>query len=247
MNTATQRFARGLVGLVGADPAVLSAPGTTAVADESRAGSRHVACYQIGGHTLMPCDPEVIDTVRLLDDGEVSLTDADFRSWVPTVGGTILGRAVMKSVGVNALQLVEPLGTVHVFDWSRPADVALMQAFVDGCEQVDLDAAEVDMENLDERAVALLDDNGAIQAFASSVEYEVSVPFGDIGILTAPGLRRGGWGRSAVSALVRDVFDPAGIDPLYRCDPDNTGSDRLSAALGFELAASMTVAQLAEA
>lgn len=232
---------------MGADPNVLDTPGTTAVADPHREGSRHVVCYQIDGHTLLPCDPTVVGTARTLNDDAVSLTDADFCEWVASVGGKILGRAIMKSIGTNDLQLVEPVGTVHVFDWSKPADVELMQTFVDRCEKADLDAAEVDMANLDDMAVALLDEDGAIQAYASSVDFEDGVPFGDIGILTLSGLRRGGWGRSTVSALMREILTPAGIDPLYRCDPDNTGSDRLSAALGFELAASLTVAQLPEA
>jgi len=122
-----------------------------------------------------------------------------------------------------------------------------MQALVDVSEEPDLDAAEVDMDDLDDPAIALLSDDGAIRAYASSRPFDEALPFGDIGILTAGGQRSSGWGRSAVSALIRDVLVPAGVDPLYRCDPDNHGSNRLSDGLGFETVAALTVASLAEA
>lgn len=247
MTTAPQRFTEGIVGLNGAAVGLLGRSGTSAVADASRARSRRVACYQIGGHALLPCDPDILGTIEALTSEGESLTDADFRSWVESIGGSVLGQAVMKVVGVGGLQLVEPAGTVHRFDWSRPADVELMQAFVDGCEADDLDDAEVDMDDLDDAAVALLGEDGAIRAYASSRPFEDELPFGDIGILTSSQERSQGWGRAAVSVLVRDVLVPAGVDPLYRCDPENVGSHRLSDALGFETVAALTVAELPEA
>ncbi len=240
-------FARGIVAHNGGDPALLGQSGTTAVADSSRAGTRRVACYQIGGHTLLPCDPDILRTVEALNSGETSLSDADFRTWVSQSSGSVLGEAIMKVLGDAGLMPIAPVGMVRHLDWSKQADVALMQAFVDSCDADDLDEAEVDMDDLDDRAVALLDDGGVIVAYASARPFDDELPFGDIGIVTAGGRRRGGWGRAAVSVLIRDVLEPAGIDPLYRCDPANSGSDRVSAALGFEVVATLSVAELPEA
>jgi len=238
------KFIEGLVAAMGADAGVIERSGTTAVADVSRAGTRRVGWYQIQGHTLLPCDPDVLQSVEGLSHASVSLSDTDFRLWVDGNGGSVVGQAVMKVAGAAGLQLVPPVAGVHLLDWSAKADLELMQAFVDTCEASDLDEAEVDMDDLDDAAIALLTDDGAIGAYASSRPFEDELPFGDIGILTSPRQRNRGWGSLAVSALVRDVLMPRGIDPLYRCDPANVGSHRLSAALGFEIVASLTVAEL---
>ncbi len=243
--SAEQIFTEGVAALMGADVNLLAQPGTTAVADPARLGSRRVACYRIGDHTLMPCDPDILGTVGTLGSEDASLTDDGFRSWVDEVGGSVLGQAVMKVVGPEGLRLVDPVGDVHVFDWSRPADVASMQQFVNQSSEDDLDDAEIAMDDLDELAVGLLDANGRIVAYASSRPYEKELPFGDIGVLTAEAGRGSGVGRSVVSALIRELLVPAGIEPLYRCDPENLGSHRLSAALGFEVAISLSLAELA--
>lgn len=174
----------------------------------------------------------------------MSLSDADFRSWVAGVGGSVLGQAVMKVQGSDELRLVDPVVSPHLLDWSRQTDIELMQAFVDASSDDDLDEAEVAMDDLDTHALALLGVDSSIQAYASSRPYEDEPSFGDIGIVSLPAVRTGGWGRSAVSALIADVLLPAGVEPLYRCDPDNVGSNRLSDALGFETVVALTAAKL---
>lgn len=239
-----QRFIEGVARSMGADVALLARPGTTVIADASRVGSRRVACYQIGRHALLPCDPAIIGAVVPLERDDASLDDADFRSWAAGVGATVLGQAVMKVTGPDGLRLAESTALVHLFDWSTKADIELMQAFVDASSVDDLDEAEIAMDDLDAHALALLGADGSIQTFASSRPYEDELSFGDIGIISTPSVRSRGWGRSAVSALIRDVLVPAGVEPLYRCDTDNVGSDRLSEALGFETVVALTVAEL---
>ncbi len=119
-----------------------------------------------------------------------------------------------------------------------------MQAFVDGSSEDDLGEAEVQMDNLDAQAIALLGADGSIRTYASSRPYGDEPSFGDIGIISSLATRRGGWGRSAVSALITDVLAPGGIEPLYRCDVENIGSDRLSQSLGFETVVALTLVEL---
>lgn len=240
----TQRFIHSMLVALGGDPSLLGRTGTTAVPDVERADSRRVACYQIGKHTALPCDPGVVDRLSALASGTESMSDDAFRSWAADQGASVLGQSVMKLAGAQGLASIPPPGPVHVFDWSRPGDLELMQAFVDACSDDDLDEAEVAMDDLDDMAIAVLLADGSVGAFASSRPFEDDRDFGDIGIVAKAETRRSGWGRAAVSVLINQILVPAGVEPLYRCDPDNVGSDRLSAALGFEAVVALTVVEL---
>ena len=243
---AGRELRRGVAASMGLGEALLDGAGTTVVADESRAGSGQVACYQIGHHTMLPCDPAVIAVARDLVDAAACLSDDDFRAWAGERGGSILGQAVMKTQSRPLPELGERPGRLHVFDWARSDDLALMQALVDASSEDDLDEAEVEMDELDDQAVGLLDDGGVLRAFASSRPFDTVPAFGDIGVIVRAGGRGAGWGRAVVGALISELLEPAGVAPLYRCDPvTNIGSDRLSAALGFEPALSLSVAMLA--
>lgn len=225
---------------------LLDRPGTTIAPDDERSGSKRVACYQIGQHAVLACDPAIVSDLAVLQHGETSLSDAGFRSWGTALGAEIIGDAVMRTQKA-ALPSLDVPGTVHMLDWSRPADVERMLTFVDAADADDLDEAEVAMDDLDDQAVALLGADGAIMAYASSRAYEEAPAFGDIGVLVSADARRGGWGRAVVATLITDVLEPAGVIPLYRCSTENLGSFGLSSALGFESVLSLSMVQLPEA
>lgn len=242
-----ERFVRGVARYMGLGDELIDRPGTTVVADASRSGSRRVACYQLNAHAVLPCDPTVRSVTSELADGDVSLSDDDFRSWVATRGGMMLGQSVMKTQARALPTLDDRPGRLHVFDWSRPGDLELVQALVEASAAEDLVEAEVAMDELDDQAVGLVDDGGVLRAYASSRPFAMVPAFGDIGVIVRAGGRAGGWGRAVVAALITELLQPAGVLPLYRCDPvENVGSDRLSAALGFEPALSLSVAVLPE-
>lgn len=231
---------------MGANRSLLDQAGTTPIADGERAGSRRVACYQLGSHTVLPCDPAVEARIQELASDHNSLTDEVFRSWASDLGADVLGQAVMKVVGPSGFSFTESTAEVHVFDWSRAADVEMMQRFVDAEDDDDLDEAEVAMDELDAQALAVLQLDGTVGAFASARPFYADAGLGDIGIVTGASARRSGAGKAAVSALISRILLPAGVEPLYRCDPGNAGSHRLSDSLGFETALSLTVVELPE-
>ncbi len=99
MTAAAERFIEGVARSMGVDVALLDRSGTTVVADVDRAGSRRVACYQIGRHTLLPCDPAIVGEIGSLESNEMSLTDVDFRSWAASLEASVLGQTVMKGTG----------------------------------------------------------------------------------------------------------------------------------------------------
>ena len=67
-------------------------------------------------------------------------------------GATIVGDSVMRLQRADLPELAVP-GPVHVFDWSRSADLELMQAFVESADDDDLDEAEVAMDELDDQGL----------------------------------------------------------------------------------------------
>lgn len=241
---AAHRLRSSMVEQMGGDVALASGIGTSIAEDEERRGKRHVACYQLGNHTLLPCDPDISDRLSELVSADAAMTDADFRSWAAGVGATVLGQSVMKVVGQGGLRLTEPGPNLQIMDWSKPEHLELMQAFVDAADADDLDEAEVEMDDLDALAVSVLRPDGSIGAYASSRPFEQDHVFGDIGIITASSGRRSGLGAAAVSGVISGLLLPGAIEPLYRCDPENIGSDRLSASLGFEPALTLTVVEL---
>lgn len=219
---------------------MLERVGTTACPGEERAGSGIVLAYHVGLHTVLWCDPDLAELVKPLESDTVSLRDADFRAWSREVGGAIGGQAVMKTRGAGQVEVAESPGALHRFDWSRSADMALISDLIDASEVDDLEEAELALDSLDDLAVGVLDEKGRVVSFASARPFNYEPSFGDIGVLTRSRARSGGWGRAAVLGLIDDVLVPAGFEPLYRCDPANVGSDRLSAALGFEPALTLT-------
>lgn len=56
--------------------------------------------------------------------------------------------------------------------------------------------------------------------------------FAEVTVYTNPQYRQRGWGRSVVSALVRDLLE-SGTTPLYEVSPQNEASLNLAQSLGF--------------
>ncbi len=240
---AGDRLRASMAVALGASSDLLEQVGTSVVPTTSRAGTNQVACYQLGLHTVLSCDPSVMASLSPLFDRDSALTDDAFRSWGHRVGGTIVGQAVMKS-WETSLHLPSTGHGAHVFDWTLEPDRRRVAAFVDACDDHDLDEAELDLDDLDDLAVGILDAGGDICAYASSRPFDEDETFGDIAVIVRPADRAVGLGRAVVSDLITTLLLPRHVEPLYRCDPNNTGSDRLSAGLGFVPALSLTLVEL---
>lgn len=137
-----------------------------------------------------------------------------------------------------------PQRTPHVLNWSDATDIALMRGFVERVDEDDLDEAEIELDDLDDKAVCLVNDAGQMDAYASARPFDEAPRFGDIGIAVVPNVRQQGLGSEVLRGLIEGVLRPEGIHPLYRCDPDNAASDRLSAALGFQTVLELLVVEV---
>ncbi len=240
---AGRRFVEELVQTAEADPAIIDRPGTTLAPTEGRAGSNVCIRYLVGEHVLLWHDPALTESLEALASEDVSLSDDAWTAAIAERGWEDAGSALMKILPapLEADRALPGGFSLHRFDWSRPDDLALVQALIDVSTEDDLDEAELEMENLDEMAVGLVDANGAIAAYASARDWDYGKNFGDIGVIVRADVRGQGLGVAVVDAIIA-VTQAAGIDPLYRCDPDNAGSDLLSKALGFVVQTSLRAA-----
>lgn len=240
-----RRLYRGIAGAMSIDGDVLEQPGTTIAPADDRAGSRRVAWYSMGQHAVLWCDPALAERLQPVSGESVTLTEAGFRELSGSLGGDIIGQAVMKTRWRADAGNVDRPGALHRFDWNEPSHVALVSDLIAVSDQQDLDEAEIGLDELDELAVGLLDADGRVAAYASARPFEYESSFGDIGVMVRSDVRSEGWGRAVVAALIDEILVPSGIEPLYRCDPENHGSDRLSRALGFEPALRVVAAEFA--
>lgn len=212
--------------------------GTSVVADRNRAGSRLAVAYAVPGHTIVWCDPDVADRLAGLAGPESIGVDA-FLDRVGSVGGDEYGRAIQRVLDGPLLEVRTDL-VVRAFDPDDPDDVGRLERFVSLCPDDDLESAELDLDELDPVAGVTVDD-GEIVAYASARPWTYGPDFDDIGVVTRPDARRGRRGAAAVVHLARRSL-ARGRLPLYRCDVDNRGSNRLAESLGFTIASTLGAA-----
>jgi hypothetical protein len=216
--------------------------GTSVVADESRVGSRLAVAYAVADHTIVWCDPEVADRVAELAGPLVVDVDT-FLDRARAAGGDEYGRTVQR---VLDGPLTEPRTALAVrrFDPEDPDDLSRLTRFVALCSDDDLEDAELDLADLDPFASVTLD-RDEILAYASARPWTYGPAFDDIAVITRPDARRGHRGAAAVAHLVRRSQAHRRL-PLYRCDHDNLGSNRLAESLGFTIAGTLGAAHFAD-
>lgn len=246
-----RRFVEGIVVSAGLDPSLLDRPGTTVVPDEERAGTRVCLHYPVGEHVIIWLDPALADQVASMADPEAALGVDEFAAQTVALGWEQLGQGIMRTLDERvdvALEVPDDVSLLTL-DWAQPAHVAAMQALVDVSSEHDLDEAEVEMDDLDELAIAVvdgdIDDGGRILAYGSSLPWDRGEGFGDIGVLTHHEARGRGLGLLVVGAIMNHLH-ASGVDSLYRHDPENPGSKALSDRLGFVTRTVATAAQAPE-
>ena len=215
------------------DPAVLDRPGVSVKGHPARAESRVTAGYQFDKHFVITCDPAAEAMLRAATvDMEPTLNA--WHEVSVSHGGELLGAGKMKLL--ESTEVSRPgLPSGFVCQSLTPTDpnsLAAIAALVDDCSDDDLEEAELEIDDLDEVIEVVLAPSGAIAAYGSSRDFDLADGFGDIGVITHPNHRGEGLGTAVVQSLIhRQRVDR--IEPLYRCDPNNIGSMKLSARLGF--------------
>lgn len=247
-----RRFAEGIVESAGVDPSVLDRAGTTLVPDEERAGTRVCLHYQLGQHVIIWFDPALGDHLDSMASDDAALDVDEFVATTTGFGWEALGQGIMRTLDERVDGPVDlPDGfTLERLDWANDAHTAAMQALVDVSAEDDLDEAEVEMDDLDDLAFAVVDgdlaEGGSIVAYGSSLPWDRGDGFGDIGVLTHHEARGRGLGALVVRAVMNQLHAD-GSESLYRHDPDNAGSKALSDRLGFVTRVVATAAQAPEA
>ncbi len=234
-----QRYLDTLLATVEADLGHTLPLGTTLVPAADRAESGIATCYPFGDRSAVWCDPDVVGRLAPV----VVATPLSARDFVTRAVN--LGAAV-RGIGVNRVldgPLLDPqidLGgvTIRSLDRSLLSDVALITDLRGAVSDDDAEEADFDLDNLDPHivgAVDLLSEQGGERLLAcASARLADSVPFDDIGVIAHPAARRRGLGVACVHRLVESRVN-SGTPPMYRCEADNTGSNRIAQRLGFGL------------
>ena len=241
-----QRYLDELTRAIEADLGTPLPPGTTVVPATGRSGSRHGTCYPFEGRSAIWCDPDIADRFAPVAGPTALSADAFVRAAVEH-------GAERRGIGLNRIldgALVDPqidLGAASIRPLDRVdrRDVELIATLRAAVSDADADEAELDVEDLDPHIVAAIevtsDGRGEpverILALAGA-RLATTIPFDDIAVITHPGARRRGLGASCVHALV-EQRRPSGTPAMYRCEADNTGSDRIAQRLGFDLVQSV--------
>lgn len=243
--TSAQQFLDGFAAATDCSAWSDDVAGTFVCADADRAGTGRVsACRVVGSgpsRTILRADPALAEALSPLASTDGPLDDDAFLEWAEHHSAVTLGRSLMKTLGQPP---AAPQRTPHVLNWAESGDMDLIRGFVERVDEDDLDEAEIDLDALDEKAVCLVNPSGQMEAYASTQPFDEAPTFGDIGIAVAPDVRQQGVGSEVLRGLINHVLLPEGILPLYRCDPDNAASDRLSAALGFETVLELLVVEV---
>ena len=234
--TPSDRYLRALVAELSLDPVDLTRPSTRVVPEDSRAGSGLAVAYAIGRLIAIRCDPELEAGLGELRSPDSALTVEEFETWATDRSWSVVdgndNHVLPADAGAPAVSL--PAGATLVdLDTSDGQTRAWIAELIEATGPDDADEAEVDLDDLDDLAVALVSDGGAIAAYASARPWDVDGSFDDIGVLVHPQHRLGGWGSGVVAALVGRSL-ARGRHPLYRCNWTIVGSKRLAVGLGFE-------------
>ena len=212
--------------------------GTLACPDPDRVGRRSATSYPTPAGTVIWCDPALIDQIALLlaDEGGTAITTG---RWVELAVAAGAEHAGSGNNRVLIGEIDRPSNgdgrfAARRLDRHVESDVETLRSFVIGIDQDDLDEAELDLDELDPFIVGLFDGDEMV-AYASSIPADEMPEFDDIAVLTHPQHRRRGLGALAVAEFVahRTRADPT-RRMLYRCDVDNTGSNGVAEALGFD-------------
>ncbi|MEO1061824.1 MAG: GNAT family N-acetyltransferase [Actinomycetota bacterium] len=236
--TPRDRFRRALAHELAVAPEAIDRPATVVVPEDDRAGSGLAVAYAIGQLTAIRCDPALAPALAPLSAPDRALSFEELEAWTGDRDWSVVDgndNHVLPAGWAAPTLTVPQDGTLVDLDTSDATTQQLIADLVEATGDDDAEEAEVDLEDLDALAVALLDGDGAIAAFASARPWDVDETFDDIGVLVHPDRRRGGWGTAAVLALVARSLE---LDrhPLYRCNWTVTGSKRLAVGLGFEVA-----------
>ena len=211
----------------------LDEPATHVLVEEDRAGSNLIVGYLVEAATIVRAAPEHAELVQPLASADRSLDFDALRAWATSIGWVDFdgGRSHVADPGDITEAPVPDAFRAVMLD-ANGADNERVVAWLRWADPNDVDEADFDLDELDERMVALVDETDEIMALASSYPWDMAEMFEDIGVIVSPTARGQGAGRAVVRQLL-DHLHADGQLGLYRCNWSNTTSRRLALGLGF--------------
>lgn len=211
--------------------------GTTVVASADREGSTSAVAYPLADRTIIWCAPALAPQLESLDRPDV-LTADQFLAVAAGLGGTFVGMGRCRVLNTEP-KTTSPSGyDLIVLDRDDEADRRLLAAFVAACPKVDLEEAELDMDELDSAIVVAIAPDGSIASYASGRDWWMDADFDDVAVITHPDHRGRRLGAVVVAEFAKQRMS-AGRLMFYNCDVENLGSNRVAETVGFELVATV--------
>ena len=215
--------------------------GTTVVASADRDGSTSAVAYTLADRTVIWCAPALAPQLESLNRPDV-LTADEFLAVAAGLGGTFVGMGRCRVLNTEP-ETTSPNGyDLIALDRDNGADRRLLAAFVAACPEVDLEEAELDMDELDSAIVVAIAPDGSIASYASGRDWWMDADFDDVAVITHPDHRGHRLGAVVVAEFAKQRMS-AGRLMFYNCDVENLGSNRVAETVGFELVATVAAAR----
>ncbi len=233
MSIARQQYLESFRTSLGIDD--LGTTATHVLIEEDRAASNLIVGYSVEAAAIIRAAPEHAALVEPLRSTERAHTFDDLRAWADSIGWVEFDGGLSHVVDPGDLNDAPiPIGLRAVRLEPNGTDNERVVAWLGAADPGDVDEADFDLEELDDRMVALVDASDEIVALASCYPWDLAPAFEDIGVIVAPAGRQQGAGRAVVRSLLDDLHVD-GQRGLYRCNWSNPASRRLALGLGFEL------------
>ena len=210
-------------------------PGTTIVVDPERVGTGSASCYPTPYTSIVWCDPSLLERLAPIESSK-TLSAEEFIVATDALGAVLVGYGRIRTLDGDLRRPGADLGDLIVrhVGVGDAAPISMLDSLIAACDDDDIEEADLDLDHLDPTLTLLIAADGTIAAYASSRPHDILADFEDIGVVTHPAWRGRRLGALAVYEHVRRRR-AEGRCWLYRCDLDNTGSNRVAETLGFTL------------
>ena len=158
------RYYAALARDMGVGVAQFDVPATIVLPEQGRAGSGFVAAYRIRQATCLRADPALTAGIEALADPSRALSFADLMGWAEQSGWEVTDGADSHVIASSALAR-RPLpdrATVVSLDRNEVGDHSRIAELLASCDPDDVDAAEIELDDLDPLIVGLIDHDGRL-------------------------------------------------------------------------------------
>ncbi|MBB6478955.1 GNAT family N-acetyltransferase [Spirochaeta isovalerica] len=199
--------------------------GTTFNHRESLDGKKILYVTDFFDHTFITTGREIIERLKTVADK--NLNDSLLPQYLPGIKKEMTyPHFLYHGSDITIPQVADGYEIIP----ADPADHSLLQQFLNGCTEDDIDDALIDLDDPDEE-IRLVMYKGKPIGYGGYRRWGKEM--GDVGILIQPDHRKKGLGRAAVAAATEACLKNDCL-PFYRTSSDNTGSETIARSLGYQ-------------